>query len=222
MKLERYYEDLSVQHVGTERSRAYCMPLDESGCSATLLLSGDSWRLKVYPSPEDVDGDFIGKDYDASSFDTVHVPSSLESLGYVQKQYTNVNYPIPYDPPYVPADNPTAAYILDFEKEKRSGMRCYLYFEGVDSAFFVYLNGTFVGYSEVPHSPSEFDVTDKLEDGENRLAVVVLKYSDGSYLEDQDKFRWSGIFRDVHLMDRPEEHIRDFSVTAQMHGTVDI
>ena len=222
MKLERYYEDLSVQHVGTERSRAYCMPLDESGRSASLLLSGDSWRLKVYPSPEDVDGDFIGKDYDASSFDTVHVPSSLESLGYVQKQYTNVNYPIPYDPPYVPADNPTAAYILDFEKEKRSGRRCYLYFEGVDSAFFVYLNGTFVGYSEVPHSPSEFDVTDKLEDGENRLAVVVLKYSDGSYLEDQDKFRWSGIFRDVHLMDRPEEHIRDFSVTADMHGNVDI
>ena len=220
MKLEKYYEDLSVQHVGTEKSRAYYMPLDENGEATSLLLSGQEWKVRVYPSPEDVDGTFIDPAFDSSAFDTIPVPSTLEMLGYVQKQYTNVNYPIPYDPPFVPVDNPTAAYILDFDKKKSALRRYYLYFEGVDSAYFVYLNGKEIGYSEVPHSPSEFDVTDALNDGNNRLAVVVLKYSDGTYLEDQDKFRWSGIFRDVYLLDRPEEHIRDYVVTADMTGLV--
>ena len=220
MRFEKYYENLSVQHVGTERSRAYYMPLDDSGRGTTLDLSGDDWRFRMYPSPEDVDSSFISPETDASDYDTIPVPSSLEMLGYVGKMYTNVNYPFPYDPPYVPADNPTGVYIKDFEKEKKEGRRYYLYFEGVDSAYFVYLNGVFVGYSEVPHSPSEFDVTDKLKSGSNRLSVAVLKYSDGSYLEDQDKFRWSGIFRPVHLLDRPDEHIVDYTVTADMHGDV--
>ena len=222
MKLEKYYEDLSVHHVGTERSRAYYMPQNEKGEDTSLLLSGNDWRVHLYPSPEDVDGSFINVDFDPSGFDTIPVPSTLEMLGYVRKQYTNVNYPIPYDPPYVPVDNPTAAYILDFRKEKKAGRSYYLYFEGVDSAYFVYLNGIEIGYSEVPHSPSEFDVTSALRDGDNRLSVVVLKYSDGTYLEDQDKFRWSGIFRDVYLLDRPEEHIKDYSVTADMTGLVTV
>lgn len=222
MKLERYYEDLSVQHVGTKESRAYYMPLDENGRDTSLLLSGPSWLFRLYPSPEDADGSFINPESIPDGFAPISVPSCLESLGYVQKQYTNVNYPIPYDPPYVPADNPVGAYILDFSKEKAAGRRYYLYFEGVDSAYYVYLNGEAVGYSEVPHSPSEFDVTDKLRDGENRLSVLVLKYSDGTYLEDQDKFRWSGIFRDVYLLDRPEDHIEDYEITADMHGHVSI
>ena len=198
------------------------MPLDESGRDTSLLLSGPSWLFRLYPSPEDADGSFINPGSIPDGFVPISVPSCLESLGYVQKQYTNVNYPIPYDPPYVPADNPVGAYILGFSKEKAAGRRYYLYFEGVDSAYYVYLNGEAVGYSEVPHSPSEFDVTDKLRDGENRLSVLVLKYSDGTYLEDQDKFRWSGIFRDVYLLDRPEEHIEDYEITADMHGHVSI
>ena len=198
------------------------MPEDESGNSAVMNLSGEDWKFRIYPSPEDVDESFISPSFDASLFDTIPVPSSLESLGYVQKMYTNVNYPFPFDPPYVPVDNPTGAYIKDFEKSKEQGRRYYLYFEGVDSAYFVYLNGTFAGYSEVPHSPTEFDVTDKLQNGQNRLAVIVLKYSDGSYLEDQDKLRWSGIFRSVHLLDRPEAHIVDYTVRADMHGDLNV
>ena len=221
MKLEKYYEDLSVQHVGTERSRAYYMPMDADGKGTETLLSG-KWKFRLFPSPEDVDEKIIGGDYDTSSMDEIPVPSSLEILGYIQNQYTNVNYPIPYDPPYVPADNPTGVYAMDFTAAKKDGRKYYLYFEGVDSAYFVYLNGVFVGYSEVPHSPSEFDITGKLVNGSNRLAVIVLKYSDGTYLEDQDKFRWSGIFRDVYLLDRPENHIADFEVTADMHGSVNI
>ena len=221
MKLEKYYEDLSVQHVGTERSRAYYMPMDADGKGTETLLSG-KWKFRLFPSPEDVDDKMIGGDYDTLSMDEIPVPSSLELLGYIQNQYTNVNYPIPYDPPYVPADNPTGVYAMDFTAAKKDGRKYYLYFEGVDSAYFVYLNGVFVGYSEVPHSPSEFDITGKLVNGSNRLAVIVLKYSDGTYLEDQDKFRWSGIFRDVYLLDRPENHIADFEVTADMHGSVNI
>ena len=222
MKLEKYYEDLSVQHIGTEKSRAYYMPLDGSGNSTSLLLSGNDWRVRVYPSPEDVDEMCIDADFDKSAFDQIPVPSTLEMLGYVQKMYTNVNYPFPYDPPYVPVDNPTGVFIKDFDKQTVAGRRYYLYFEGVDSAYFMYLNGEFIGYSEVPHSPSEFDITAKIKNGRNRLVVIVLKYSDGSYLEDQDKFRWSGIFRDVHLLDRPENHIEDFTVTADMHGKVTV
>ena len=222
MRLEKFYEDLSVQHVGTEKSRAYYVPLDDDGRETSLDLSGNDWRFTIYPSPEDVDDSFLSPSFDSSSFDTIPVPSTLEMLGYVRKMYTNVNYPFPYDPPYVPVDNPTGVYIRDFEKSTENGRRYYLYFEGVDSAYFVYLNGTFIGYSEVPHSPSEFDVTEKIRDGRNRLQVVVLKYSDGSYLEDQDKFRWSGIFRPVYLLDRPEEHITDYTVTADMNGLVTV
>ena len=222
MKLDKYYEDLSVQHVGTEKTRAYYMPLDRNGKATSLLLSGEDWFVHVYPSPEDAEDSFISPDFDKTQFDQIPVPSTLETLGYVRKMYTNVDYPMPYDPPYTPVDNPTGAYIKDFTKEKKEGRRYYLYFEGVDSAYYVYLNGIFVGYSEVPHSPSEFDVTDKLQNGENRLSVLVLKYSDGSYLEDQDKFRWSGIFRDVHLLDRPEEHIVDYTITSDMTGLVQL
>ena len=222
MRFEKYYENLSVQHVGTEKSRAYYMPLDAAGKDTSLDLSGDDWKFSIYPSPEDVDDAFLSPSFDSSSFDTIPVPSTLEMLGYVRKMYTNVNYPFPYDPPYVPVDNPTGVYIKDFEKNTEDGRRYYFYFEGVDSAYFVYLNGVFVGYSEVPHSPSEFDVTDKIKNGMNRLAVVVLKYSDGSYLEDQDKLRWSGIFRPVYLLDRPEEHITDYTVTSDMHGVLSL
>ena len=222
MRLEKYYEDLSVQHVGAEKSRAYYVPLDDDGRKTGMLLDGGDWRLSVFQSPEDVGEDVVGKDSDAAGFDVVPVPSTMEMLGYVRKMYTNVDYPFPYDPPYVPVDNPTGVYIKDFEAAKAAGRRYYLYFEGVDSAYFVYLNGVFIGYSEVPHSPTEFDVTASLLNGRNRLSVIVLKYSDGSYLEDQDKFRWSGIFRSVHLLDRPEEHITDYTVTADMQGNVTV
>ena len=132
------------------------------------------------------------------------------------------------DPPYVPVINPCGAYVHTFYYEKNAtAPRAYLNFEGVDSCFYVWLNGSFVGYSQVSHSTSEFDVTAMIRDGENTLAVLVVKWCDGSYFEDQDKFRMSGIFRDVYLLTRPEEGICDYFLKAlpsddYKNGTIQI
>ena len=140
------------------------------------------------------------------------VPGVWQNYGYDCHQYTNFRYPYPTDPPYVPAENPCALYQCTFayEKEERAP-RAYLNFEGVDSCFYVWLNDAFLGYSQVSHSTSEFDVTDLIL-AENVLTVLVLKWCDGSYMEDQDKFRMSGIFRDVYLLKRPEACLYDYFV----------
>lgn len=120
---------------------------------------------------------------------------------------------VSYRPPFVPKENPSGAYVHVFSlSEEALKNRQYLNFEGVDSCFYVWVNGNFAGYSQVAHSTSEFDITDLVCAGENRLAVLVLKWCDGSYLEDQDKFRMSGIFRDVYLLERPAQHIRDLTI----------
>ena len=123
--------------------------------------------------------------------------------GYDHHQYTNFRYPFPVDPPYVPWDNPCGAYVTRFPwAEDPLAPRTFLNFEGVDSCFYVWLNGSYVGYGQVSHATNEFEVTEFLREGENTLAVLVLKWCDGSYLEDQDRFRMSGIFRDVFLLRR--------------------
>lgn len=149
----------------------------------------------------------------SNGYRTVPVPSVWQNLEVDNHQYTNVNYPFPFDPPYVPQENPCATYIHDFTYEKiADAERAFLTFEGVDSCFYVWLNGTFVGYSQVSHGVSEFDISSSVVDGNNRLAVLVLKWCDGSYMEDQDKFRYSGIFRDVYVVSRPKQAIRDWHV----------
>lgn len=153
----------------------------------------------------------------APKISTIPVPSAWQNLGFDRAQYTNFNYPFPCDPPYVPYDNPCGTYIRQFEHHVNpDAPASYLNFEGVDSCFYVWLNGTFVGYSQVSHSTSEFDITESLVEGCNILAVLVLKWCDGSYMEDQDKFRSSGIFRDVYLLDRPELAIRDYYATTEI------
>ena len=145
----------------------------------------------------------------------MEVPSCWQMKGYDQKQYTNVNYPFPYDPPYVPEENTCGAYIKEITlTAEEAAMRQYLYFEGVDSCFYLWINGKFVGYSQVAHSSSEFEITEFTKEGTNRISILVLKWCDGSYLEDQDKFRYSGIFREVELLFRPQEFVRDFFVTT--------
>ena len=129
------------------------------------------------------------------------MPSNWQNHGFDHHHYTNINYPFPFDPPFVPHQNPCGLYHRTFQFEP-NGKRYLLNFEGVDSCLFFYVNRQFVGYSQVSHSTSEFDVTDFLTQGTNHLHVVVLKWCDGSYLEDQDKFRMSGIFRDVYLLER--------------------
>ena len=221
MKLPRYYEDPATLHVGTEPNRAYYIPYGQeetarSGVRAFsdrfTLLSG-TWRFQHYPNRFEIPESFPEEAFDASAFDSVPVPSCWQMLGYDRNQYTNDCYPFPFDPPYVPEENPCGAYVTDFPlSEEQAARKNYLNFEGVDSCFYVWVNGQFAGYSQVSHSTSEFDISGLVKAGENRLAVLVLKWCDGSYLEDQDKLRMSGIFRDVYLLTRPESHIRDFTV----------
>jgi beta-galactosidase len=156
--------------------------------------------------------------FNRSGFKPIPVPSAWQMEGYDSHHYTNVKYPFPYDPPYAPIMNPCGLYTRYLEFKKQAARKYYLNFEGVDSCFYLYMNSKFVGYSQVSHSTSEFDVTEFLVDGKNHFAVLVLKWCDGSYFEDQDKFRMSGIFRDVYLIERPEKHIRDYTVRTRILG----
>ena len=137
--------------------------------------------------------------------------------GYGRPNYTNVNYPYPVDPPHVPDDNPTGLYRRRFYlPETWAGRQVVLVFEGVDSAYYVWVNGQMAGYSQVPHLPAEFDITPLLQPGENQVAVEVFQWSDGSYLEDQDMWRLSGIFRDVCLVAYPQVHVRDVRIRTTL------
>ena len=215
MELQKFYEDPGTLHVGTMENRCYYVPLSPDGQARSRLLSGKEWEFAWYPCVEDVPAGFAKADFPAAGFAKLEVPSCWQAKGYGQKQYTNVRYPFPYDPPFVPDDNPCGAYLTEFElAQEEMDLRRFLYFEGVDSCFYVWVNGEFVGYSQVSHSPSEFEITAQTHAGKNRLSVLVLKWCDGSYLEDQDKFRFSGIFRDVTLLLRPQRHLQDFTVTT--------
>lgn len=214
MILEKYYENPEVLHVNCEENRSYYVPLSAEEKETGRNLSGFDWKFSYYECIEDVP-EFYKKDYDESEMVRVEVPSCWQMTGYDQKQYLNSKYPFPFDPPYVPDNNPCGAYVKYFELSREDAKKeQFLYFEGVDSCFYVWMNGKFVGYSQVSHSPSEFNITGKVKSGQNRLAVLVLKWCDGTYLEDQDKFRVSGIFRDVYLLNRPKERVRDFTVTT--------
>lgn len=223
MIVPKYFEDLEHLHVNTMPNRAYYIPAssrmddlveNREASDRFLLLSGD-WKFRYFTSVYDVKEEFFAEGYDTSAFETIPVPSVWQNYGHDRHQYTNVRYPFPVDPPYVPYENPCGAYVRTFEwKKQAEAPKAFLNFEGVDSCFYVWMNGSFVGYSQVSHSTSEFDVTDFLKEGTNTIAVLVLKWCDGSYLEDQDKFRMSGIFRDVYLLARPEKGIRDYFVKA--------
>lgn len=204
--LPKYYEDPSSLHINTEENRSYYIPEG----SQTLL--GGVWDFRLYESPLAVE-DFTADAYSYAGYDQIPVPSCIQNHGYDLHQYTNINFPFPYDPPYIPDKNPTCVYHRTFTLSKdQLAQRQYLNFEGVDSCFYVYTNQKFAGYSQVSHSTSEFEVTSLVKEGENDITVIVLKWCDGSYLEDQDKFRMTGIFRDVYLLSRPQHHIRDFFV----------
>ena len=176
-----------------------------------VSLNGE-WSLRAYRKLEDIGEDFCEQNLP----DKVTVPSCLQYSGYDYFQYTNVRYPFPYDPPRVPVANPAFHYSRLFEADGQG--RLYLVFEGVDSCFYVYVNGEFVGFSEISHKLSEFEITRFVRAGENRLDVVVQKWCAGSYLEDQDKWRFTGIFRDVYLLKRPEGHVVDYKIDTAISG----
>lgn len=223
MIIPKYYEDLNTLHVNTMPNRAYYIPASESmdtvgerrRCSDRFILLNGDWQFKYYDSIYELKDRFYETAYPAAGFGEIPVPGVWQNYGCDRHQYSNIRYPFPMDPPYVPHDNPCGAYIHRFEYERRmDAPEAYLNFEGVDSCFYVWLNGSFVGYSQVSHSTSEFRVTEYLRDGENVLAVLVLKWCDGSYMESQDKFRMSGIFRDVYLLLRPEQGVFDYFLKA--------
>lgn len=222
MLVENFFENLQVLHLNTMENRAYYIPVSEGHgpvccreqSDRFLLLSGE-WDFRYYENVRALSEEFWKDGFCRCGFEKLPVPSVWQNHGHDRHQYTNVNFPFPYDPPYVPLENPCGAYVRDFELEEPEG-EYFLNFEGVDSCFYVWLNGQFVGYSQVSHSTSEFDATPYLRAGKNTIAVLVLKWCDGSYFEDQDKLRMSGIFRDVYLLRRPANHIRDFTVRTPL------
>ena len=206
-----FYEDLTTVRKGTMPNRAYYIPCDpktpaegKTDNRRVLMLNG-VWQFHFFETVQQFT-------MAPSSFDKIEVPSNWQMKGYDAHQYTNVQYPIPFNPPYVPKKNPCGLYRRTFALHKQDNERYFLNFEGVDSCHYVYINGQFAGYSQVSHSTAEYDVTAYVKDGENELSVVVLKWCDGTYFEDQDKLRMTGIFRDVYLLTRPAKHIRDYRV----------
>ncbi len=224
MKLVKYYEDTKNLHVGTMANRAYYIPRYKEGKSERKQLLNGIWSFRYYNNRFEVEEDFFQPGFDRSGFDRLPVPSCWQNYGYDRHHYTNVNYPFPYDLPYVPEENnPCGCYVHTFEISKEQlKERNYLNFEGVDSCYYVWLNGTFIGFSQVSHSTSEFDISDQLVEGTNTLAVLVMKWCVGSYYEDQDKFRMSGIFRDVYILTRAKDHIRDFFVKTDLEDDLSV
>lgn len=217
--MEKYYKD--TKPVNTLPPRAYFIPFSQEDeksysredSSRFISLCG-SWKIRAYDSVTDADEFWKGE-----GENSIPVPSCVQFFGYDYMQYTNMLYPFSYNPPHVPAKNPAFHYSRRFDWK---GEKAYLVFEGVDSCFYVYLNGSFVGYSNISHRISEFDVSSFVRERDNKLDVLVLKWNMGSYLEDQDKWRLTGIFRDVYLLSRPEKHISDFSVLTKTDGTVTV
>lgn len=276
-----YHEDAQALHIGTLANHCYFIPFsveqnpfenrEKSECFE--LLNGQ-WDFNYYPSIIDMEDDFVSVPFTKK----IKVPSNWQLEGFTSDndkiQYTNVNYPIQFTPPFVPDDIPVGVYKTCYRCEAATGAavngsregvtnvtavnsgeaveknaaavngsedkfanvtapnrrnRKILCFEGVDSCFYLYVNGSFVGYSEVSHHTSEFDITDFLVAGENQICVAVLKWCTGTYMEDQDKIRLSGIFRDVYVLSRPEKRIEDYKIrtdissdfkTAQVKVTV--
>ena len=213
-----FHEDPHSLHVGTLPPHPYFIPFepaqdpfaDRNGSGRLELLNGD-WGFTYRGSVIDLGDNFC----DLAPETTIPVPSNWQLHGFDKPQYTNVCYPIPYDPPFVPDDIPVGVYYRNYSYLP-DGMRRILCFEGVDSCLYLYVNGRLAGYSQVSHSTSEFDVTDLLKEGENKLCVAVLKWCDGTYLEDQDKIRLSGIFRDVYMLSRPEKRLEDYRVNTSL------
>lgn len=218
--LNEYHEDISKLHVNMMKRRSYYIPFVDTNEALTVKdrnkqnnffsLNG-KWKFNYFNSLQ-----LIKEINDINEINfptTMEVPSVWQVNGYDYNQYTNVKYPIPYNPPFVPKDNPCAVYQKEFDFKISPEKYDYnINFEGVDSCFYFWINGTFVGYSQISHSISEFDITPLLVNGKNTITVLVLKWCDGTYFEDQDKFRMSGIFRDVYILKRAKSRILDYKV----------
>ncbi len=214
----------SFERIGTEPHRSYYIPfapndtvgyihgiVDRTTSSKFMSLNG-TWHIGAH---EYVDEFALDETLD----NTIPVPSCVQMHGYDHLQYINHRYPFPVLFPRVAEKNPNWHYRRTFNLAKKMGERYYLNFEGVDSAFYLYINGKYKGYSQISHATSEFDITELVRDGENTVDVHVLKWCISSYLECQDKLRFSGIFRDVYILTRPAEHITDYKIETELSDT---
>ncbi len=239
MQIPRHHENLKVLHENVMPDRAYYVPAsvrltdpeEHREESDRLQFLNGIWKFRYFKSVYDLEDVFAPDQSDPFSieedgnreewndWDEIPVPGAWQFFGYDTLQYTNYRYPFPVDPPYVPRENPCGLYLRSFDyRMDPDAPRAFLEFEGVDSCFYLWLNGRYIGYSQVSHALSEFEVTDFLREEENVMAVLVMKWCSGSYLEDQDKFRVSGIFRDVYLMKRPEKFLWDYFIRTECSG----
>jgi beta-galactosidase len=223
------WDNPAVVHIGTEKPHATMMAYP----SAELARTGErakspwfqslngTWKFQGSMRPAERPLEFYRTDYNDSAWGTIPVPASWQMHGFDIPIYTNIIYPWPQDPskpPQVPYDyNPVGSYRLRFTVPPTwNGRQVYLHFDGVDSAFYAWVNGKKLGYSEDSRTPAEFNVTPYLKAGANLLAVEVYRFGDGAFLEDQDMWRMSGIFRDVYLWSTPETHLRDYEVRTDL------
>ena len=223
------HEDASRLHVGTLPSHAWFVPFEESKesggqdifggkeTSTRVEMLNGTWNFRYYDSVIDLEDDFTK----LKLTDKIPVPSNWQLHGYDKPQYVNINYPIPFDPPYVPDDDPVGIY-QRFYNYVPDDLDRILTFEGVDSCLYLFVNGKYVGYTQVSHSFTEFLITPFLKKGRNSITCAVLKWCDGTYLEDQDKFRLSGIFRDVYVLSRPQKRLTDYRIHAEADGKFSI
>lgn len=223
-----------VNAINRESMSAHFIPYTNEANALSQHNLSPAMRFNVNPSKErrvQLDGvwkflysknkslcpaDFFKVGYDVSKWSNIEVPGSWELQGFDAPIYTDTRYPFPANPPFVPTDyNPVGAYVREFTvPDKWNGLDVFLDFEGVESAYYVWVNGKLAGYAEDSRLPSHFNVTKLLRKGKNTLAVKVFRYSDGSYLEGQDYWKYSGIERSVYLYARPRSRVKDFNMTS--------
>lgn len=226
------WQDARVTNIGRMPMTAHYLPFTSENAAVAQLRMDDVhrfqlntqterrmsldgvWKFKLVKKPSLAINDFFKSSYDVSDWQNINVPGSWELQGFDAPIYTDVTYPFKSNPPYVPQDyNPVGHYVHEFSvPENWKGMDIILDFEGVESAYYVWINGKMVGYSEDSRLPSHFDITKYLKKGKNRLAVQVFRFSDGSYLEDQDYWKYSGIERHVFVQARPKHRMQDFNL----------
>ena len=205
-----------TENYGMKEQRSYYIPFDRkdkksdsrTDSSRFESLNGE-WSFRAHERIEDCE-------LEEELWEKMSVPGCVQLYGYDQMQYTNHRYPFPYNPPYIEKENPVFHYRRKIEVRGEKDVR--LVFEGVDSAFYAYVNGKLLGYTQITHKTTEFDLSGYVKAGENVLDVVVLKWCASSYLEDQDKWRFSGIIRDVYLLYRDRDCIEDYKIETEVKG----
>ena len=226
MLTDNFHNNINYTRVNTATPRSYYVPYatkeeafskKRENSNRFKLLSGNNWSFKYYDCFNSIPDDIVDPTTDISNWNKIPVPSCWQLHGYDKPNYLNIPFPFPVDIPNIPHENPCGVYSTDFTlNDDLDTMKKYIVFEGVDSCLYLYINGQFVGYSQISHMLAEFDISAFVTKGKNRLTAIVCKWCDGSYLEGQDKWRLSGIFRDVYLLTRPNGHIEDVTINTSI------